>query len=52
MGELILAEGGDQADAAAHVSSALAVARRQGAVPLEQRAARALDRLRAAGTER
>jgi tetratricopeptide (TPR) repeat protein len=48
MGELIVAEGGDRADAAAHVSAALDVARRQGAVPLEQRAARTLDRLGAA----
>jgi predicted ATPase len=48
MGELIVAEGGERADAAAHVSAALDVARRQGAVPLEQRAARALDRLGAA----
>jgi DNA-binding SARP family transcriptional activator/tetratricopeptide (TPR) repeat protein len=49
MGELILADGGDRATATEHLSSALDVARRQGAVPLEQRAAEALDRLRTSG---
>jgi predicted ATPase len=47
MGELILAEGGDRAGAESHFSAAREVARRQGAAPLEQRAAESMERLRA-----
>jgi tetratricopeptide (TPR) repeat protein len=47
MGELTLASGGDRAQAESHYSSALEVARRQGATPLAHRATESLERLRA-----
>ena len=47
MGELILAAGDDGADAQPHFATALEVARRQAAKPLQQRAADHLQRLRA-----
>lgn len=47
-GEIVLAEGGDRADAEALFAEALEIARREGSPPLEERAAGSLERLRAA----
>ena len=47
-GELVLLEGGDREEAESQLARALQVARRQGAVVLERRAAVSLDRLRSA----
>jgi DNA-binding SARP family transcriptional activator/predicted ATPase len=46
--ELVLLEGGDRAAAESQLGRALQVARRQGAVALERRAANSLERLRSA----
>ena len=47
MGELIVAEAGNYADAEAHFATALDVARQQAARPLVERATQSLERLRA-----
>ena len=47
MGELALTGGGERADAESHFSTALDVARRQGAPPMVQRAESGLERVRA-----
>ncbi len=47
MSELILAAGGNRADAESHLSTALEVARRQASSALAQQAAERLERLRA-----
>ena len=46
-GELVLAEGGDGAEAKSHFDRALEVARRQGALSLQRHAAASLEQLRA-----